>query len=61
MQRPVFCGRAGDPVIVDAQVGTTTIQITMTAADPGDPVKGRRIAMRCPHRRHGDRKPPVPA
>jgi hypothetical protein len=25
-----------DPVIVDVSIGATTIQITMTAADPGD-------------------------
>jgi len=30
-----------DPVIVDVSIGATTVQITMTAADPGDPVKGR--------------------
>ena len=42
-----------DPVIVDVTIGattiqTTTIQITMTAADPGDPVKGRYVTVALP-------------
>jgi hypothetical protein len=37
-----------DPVIVDVTIGATTIQITMTAADPGDPVKGRYVTVALP-------------
>jgi hypothetical protein len=38
----------------DLTLGSTTIQVTMTAADPGDPVKGRYVTVALPHRRHGD-------
>jgi hypothetical protein len=39
-----FCGANGrDPVIVDVSISVTTVQITMTAADPGDPIKGRSL------------------
>jgi hypothetical protein len=34
--------------IVDVTIGATTIQITMTAADPGDPVKGRYVTVALP-------------
>jgi hypothetical protein len=37
-----------DPVIVDVSIGATTIQITMTAGDPGDPVKGRYVTVALP-------------
>jgi|HubBroStandDraft_6_1064221.scaffolds.fasta_scaffold824180_2 hypothetical protein len=37
-----------DPVIVDVSIGAKTIQITMTAADPGDPVKGRYVTIALP-------------
>lgn len=37
-----------DPVIVDVSIGVTTFQITMTAADPGDPVKGRYVTVALP-------------
>jgi hypothetical protein len=37
-----------DPVIVDVSIGATTVQITMTAADPGDPVKGRYVTVTMP-------------
>ncbi len=37
-----------DPVIVDVSMSATTVQITMTAADPGDPVKGRYITVALP-------------
>jgi hypothetical protein len=36
------------PVIVDVTIGATTIQITMTAADPGDPVKGPYVTVALP-------------
>jgi hypothetical protein len=44
MQRPV----SPDPVIVDVSIGATTIQIIMTAADPGDPVQGRYVTVALP-------------
>jgi hypothetical protein len=37
-----------DPVSIDVTIGATTIQITMTAADPGDPVKGRYVTVALP-------------
>jgi hypothetical protein len=37
-----------DPVIVDVSIGTTTMQITMTAADPGAPVKRRYVTVALP-------------
>jgi hypothetical protein len=32
-----------DPVIVDVSMSPTTVEITMTATDPGDPAKGRYV------------------
>jgi hypothetical protein len=37
-----------DPVIVDVSMSSSTVQITMTAADPGDPVKGRYVTVALP-------------
>jgi hypothetical protein len=37
-----------DPVIVDVSMSAATVQITMTAADPGDPVKGRYVTVALP-------------
>jgi hypothetical protein len=37
-----------DPVIVDVSMSTATVQITMTAADPGDPAKGRYVTVALP-------------
>ena len=37
-----------DPVTVDVAMSTTTVQITMTAADPGDPAKGRFVTVAIP-------------
>ena len=37
-----------DPVIVDVSMSATTVQITMTAADPGDPGKGRFVTVALP-------------
>jgi hypothetical protein len=37
-----------DPVIVDVSMSATTVQITMTATDPGDPVKGRYVTVALP-------------
>jgi hypothetical protein len=37
-----------DPVIVDVSIGAAIVQITMTAADPGDPVKGRYVTVALP-------------
>ena len=37
-----------DPVTVDVAMSATTVQITMTAADPGDPAKGRFITVAIP-------------
>jgi hypothetical protein len=34
-----------DPVIVDVSMSPTTVQITMTAADSGDPSKGRYVTV----------------
>lgn len=37
-----------DPVTVDVAMSAATVQITMTAADPGDPVKGRFVTVAIP-------------
>ncbi len=37
-----------DPVTVDVAMSATTVQITMTAADPGDPAKGRFVTVAIP-------------
>ena len=37
-----------DPVTVDVAMSATTVQITMTAADPGDPAKGRVVPVAIP-------------
>jgi len=37
-----------DPVFVDVSMSAATVQITMTAADPGDPAKGRFITVAQP-------------
>jgi hypothetical protein len=37
-----------DPVIVDVSMSPTIVQITMTAADPGDPAKGRYMTVALP-------------
>jgi hypothetical protein len=37
-----------DPVIVDVSMSDSTVQITMTAADPGDPAKGRYVTVALP-------------
>ena len=37
-----------DPVSVDVSVGAVTVQITMTAADPGDPAKARYVTIALP-------------
>jgi len=37
-----------DPVVVDVSMSSATVQITMTAADPGDPAKGRFITVALP-------------
>ena len=37
-----------DPVFVDVSMSAATVQITMTAADPGDPAKGRFITVALP-------------
>ncbi len=43
-----------DPVTIDVAMSATTVQITMTAADPGDPAKGPSS----PLRSHVMRSPP---
>ena len=35
-------------VIVDVSMSSRTVQITMTAADPGDPAKGRYVTVALP-------------
>src|SRR6516225_2826564 len=46
-----------DPVIVDVSMSSSTVQITMTAADPGDPAKSRYVTVALPRddarHRHG--------
>ena len=37
-----------DPVTVDVAMSAATVQITMTAADPGDPAKGRFVTVAIP-------------
>jgi hypothetical protein len=37
-----------DPVVVDVSMSAATVQITMTAADAGDPAKGRFITVALP-------------
>jgi len=37
-----------DPVFVDVSMSAATVQITMTAADPGDPANGRFITVALP-------------
>jgi len=37
-----------DPVVIDVSMSTATVQITMTAADPGDPAKGRYVTIALP-------------
>ncbi len=36
------------PVTIDVAMSTATVQITMTAADPGDPAKGRFVTVAMP-------------
>jgi hypothetical protein len=38
----------GDPVTVDVAMSAATVQITMTAADSGDPAKGRFVTVAIP-------------
>ena len=42
----VDCG--DDPVTVDVAMSAATVQITITAADPGDPAKGRFVTVAIP-------------
>jgi hypothetical protein len=37
-----------DPVTVDVAMSDATVQITMTAADPGDPAKARFVTVAIP-------------
>jgi hypothetical protein len=37
-----------EPVVVDVSMSAATVQITMTAADPGDPAKDRFITVALP-------------
>ena len=37
-----------DPVTIDVAMSATTVQITMTAADPGDPAKGGFVTVAIP-------------
>lgn len=37
-----------DPVIVDVAMSATTVQITMTAADTGDPGRSRYVTIALP-------------
>ena len=37
-----------DPVTIDVAMSAATVQITMTAADPGDPAKGRFVTVAIP-------------
>ncbi len=37
-----------DPVTVDVAMSAATVQITMTAGDPGDPAKGRFVTVAIP-------------
>jgi hypothetical protein len=40
-----------DPVIVDVSMSTATVQITMTAARPGNPATRRYVTVTLPERR----------
>jgi hypothetical protein len=37
-----------DPVTIDVAMSSTTVQVTMTAADPGDPARGRFATVALP-------------
>jgi hypothetical protein len=37
-----------DPVTIDVAMSAATVQITMTAAEPGDPGKGRFVTIAIP-------------
>jgi len=37
-----------DPATVDVAMSANTVHITMTAADPGDPAKGRFVTVAIP-------------
>jgi hypothetical protein len=37
-----------DPVIIDVSMSPTTVQITVTVADPGDPAKVRYVTVALP-------------
>ena len=37
-----------DPVTIDVAMSAATVQITMAAADPGDPAKGRFVTVAVP-------------
>jgi hypothetical protein len=37
-----------DPITIDVAMSPTTVQVTMTAADPGDPTRGRFVTVAVP-------------
>jgi hypothetical protein len=37
-----------DPVTIDVAMSSTTVQVTMTAADPGDAARGRFVTIAVP-------------
>ena len=37
-----------DPVTIDVAMSSTTVQVTVTAADPGDPARGRFVTVALP-------------
>ena len=37
-----------DPVTIDVAMSATTVQVTMTAADPGDPARCRFVTVALP-------------
>ncbi|GAC1485044.1 MAG: hypothetical protein PVSMB9_10920 [Candidatus Dormibacteria bacterium] len=37
-----------DPVTIDVAMSPATVQVTMTAADPGDPARGRCVTVTLP-------------
>ena len=37
-----------DPMTVDVAMSPTTVQVTMTAADPGDPARSRFVTVALP-------------
>ena len=37
-----------DPVTIDIAMSSTTVQVTMTAADPGDPARSRYVTVALP-------------